>query len=162
MSKHKASLNNGSQKHHSDAKYYGKFDQSWWCTWCHFFLWSWCSPLIFNSWMEKKWTFHLKNAPTKFFPTNYSRLCCKAWQHTGPTTPVLTLSPTNRVILFPKVEIHTERPTLERDDNIKENSLAKLCNIPQKAFQQCPQMSRKCWKQCIRSAWKYFAGDKAE
>jgi len=29
MSKHKASLNNGSQKHHSDAKYYGKFDQSW-------------------------------------------------------------------------------------------------------------------------------------
>jgi len=74
--------------------------------------------------------FHLKNAPTKFFPTNYSQLSCKARKHTGPTTPVLTLSQTNRVLLFPKVEIHIERSTLERDDNIKENSLAKLCNIP--------------------------------
>jgi hypothetical protein len=81
-----------------------------------------------NSRKEKKWMLHHNNAPTHFFPTNHSQLSCKA-QHIRPTNPLLATSRTNRVLLVPEVEIHTERLTFERID-VNENSLSKLNNIP--------------------------------
>lgn len=81
---------------------------------------------------------HHNNAPAHSFPTNYSQLSRKA-QHIRPTTPLLAKTRTNRVLLVPEDEIHTERSTFELIDYINENSLSKLKNIPQKAFQECSQ-----------------------
>ena len=102
---------------------------------------------------------HHNNAPAHFFPTNYSRLSRKA-QHIRPTTPLLATSCTNRVLLVPEVEIHTEKSTFELIDYVNENSLSKLNNILQKAFQKCSQMQREHWERNIMSAGNYFEGDK--
>jgi hypothetical protein len=103
---------------------------------------------------------HHNNTPTHSFPTNYSSLSRKA-EHIHPTTTLFATSRTNRVLLVPEVEIHTERSISERDD-INENSMSKLNNIPQKLSQQCSQKQRKHWERCIMSAGNYFEGDKAE
>jgi hypothetical protein len=48
----KTTLNNGSQKHHSEPKNQGKFSQMWrWCWQCFFVcLWRCCTQWIFTSW----------------------------------------------------------------------------------------------------------------
>jgi len=45
---------------------------------------------------------------------------------------------------------------------IKTNSLAHLCSIPKKAFQECIRTLKNCWQRCIQSRGEYFEGDKVE
>lgn len=102
------------------------------------------------------------NAPPYSFPSKYSQLSCKI-HHTCPPTSVFNTSRTNRILLVPKDEIHTERSNIESVDAIQENSQKKLCAFPKKkTFQQCSKKQKELWEQCIRSARNYSEKDKAK
>jgi len=76
-----------------------------------------------------------------------------------PYSPDLALED---FFLFTKLKSILKGQQFEFVEEIKENLLAELCNVPNEAFQECFQNRKKFWEQCIKSGGEYFKGDKAQ
>jgi hypothetical protein len=94
------------------------------------------------------------------FLTVYLWLSRKAWDHTCPTTSVLTRSRSSRLLFVPEAELTLKGWHFESVESIQETFPAELHAIPQKAFQQCFQNlgvkhthththTHTHWEQCI-------------
>jgi len=112
-----------------------------------------------DAWRENRWMLQHDNAPlhSSFLVRDILAKHATTLLPQPPYSPDLASAV---FFLFPKLKSTLKGRRFESIEAIKANSLAHLCSIPNKAFQECFRTLKKRWQRCTQSRGEYFEGDR--